>query len=83
LQNEEILKVLRELHGEVGAINTRAAGPLPIPPELRPGAAVDPAERAKTLDAYTARVYDLPPKQWTKEQQALVREQIKSVLGTL
>jgi hypothetical protein len=84
MENTEILRALRELQGTVDSIDQQAAGgPLAVPAELKAGANVTPEARAKVLNEYTARVYDLPSKQWSKEQQALVREQINSVLGTL
>jgi hypothetical protein len=83
MDNAEILTALREIQTGVADINTRAAGPLPIPPELLPGATVSPEARAKALDAYTSKVYDLPSKQWSKEQAALIKEQIQTVLAGL
>jgi hypothetical protein len=84
LENQEILKALRELQGTVDNIDQRAAGgPLAVPAELKAGANITPEARAKVLNEYTARVYDLPSKQWTKEQAALVKEQIQTVLAGL
>lgn len=80
MDNSEILKALRDLQG---SINQGAAGPLPIPAELRPGSTVDPATRAKILHEYVAQVNMLPPSQWSKDQRGLVEEQIRVVLSTL
>lgn len=81
MDNSEILKTLREIQANID--DQRAAGPLPIPAELRSGSTADPATRAKVLHEYTAQVNLLPPGQWTKEQRKLVEEQIASVLATL
>jgi hypothetical protein len=84
MENTELLKALRELQGGVNEINQRGAGACPIPSELQPGAAVDPATRAKALDAYTTKLSDaLQPTQFSKDQRALYEEQIRSVLATL
>lgn len=81
---EEILAVLRSLEGKVNNIDQRAGGgPMGVPAELRAGSTADPTTRAKILDEYTSKLFDQPSSTWTKDQQILVREQIKTVLKTL
>ena len=80
---KEIIAALRELQGEVSDANRRAAGPNPIPVELREGASVTAEVRAKALDLFTSSVYSRPSDSWSKAEQALVREQINSVLKSL
>lgn len=77
MTHEQLREEQARLRGESAPTNGETI--YPIPPELREGANVDPATRAKILDAYTAACNTLPAVQWSPRQRELVREQIKNV----
>lgn len=82
--DNELLKAIKSLQSSIEQMNQRAGvDRLRVPEDLKPSARISQQERAKTLDAYTAAVFETPATTWTKEQKDLIHEQINNVLATL
>ena len=77
MNNEELRNETARLKGQAAPESAETV--YPIPPELREGAQVDAATRAKTLDLYVAAVNTLPAASWSPRQQDLIREHCRNI----